>query len=1301
MPPALPGPTGRVPGRAPVLEPSITAALQPDARAMSAPLMSLVLHLHGVPRVALPSGADPARGHAAGRTPEWLLERRAAALCALAALEPGFPRERAARWLWPDSTDPRRNLRQQALRFKQQFGRALLEEGGERLALAPGVVLVRPADPLEHAETARTDTAAGGPALHAADFGLTLLPDLSDDDGSEFAGWLAARREGERRARIDTLHAGIARHEATGELDAALALAARLVALDPAREASAQLALRLHYLRGDAAAGLAVFDALTAALAARHGAAPLPATLELAAALRGASTAMPVTPAGGPPTSPGPARPSAPGATSPWLSAPVTQPANLPVMHPVTRPVTLPLTVPLTQPLTLPVTLQRPPVLVGRGAELAAIAQAWVEARAVWLEGEAGLGKSRLIAELLREAGAASASPASLASLAASTASTISSPSTASLASPAPRALAGAGRPGDGGAPYTTLARWLTPLLADDGAAGLDAAARAALGSLAPGPSTAPSTAPSTVPPATTAAPLRPGELARAVTVLLDRHAVGLAVVDDLHFADAATLELLASLVAATAHDAAAPARRWLFATRPAEMPPAAQSLRDALLELHRLVPVALAPLDADAAGTLVATLGIAALDSLGAGTLGPALVRHGGGNPLFMLETLKQGLLEGRLAAMAQAGAGPGFGTGAALPRPGTVGALITRRLERLSEPAAALARVAAIAGVDFSVELAEAVLGRGAAQVAGAWAELERAQVLRGEAFAHDLVADAALADVPPVVARRLHALCAEWLEARGAEPLRLARHWHEGGVPARAAVAFSAAAERAQRASRPADEAALRTQAAAAYEAAGLHAERFEALALRITALVNADAGAQALVEARALASGARHDGERLRALHVLADLHGERGEAEAAIDCGREALALAERLGEHHLRVRVACPLASALSRIGRADEALALLAPLRGIALAAEDPEVTMLWHGQWAPTLGLLGRVHEAVTAFDDAIAAARRTGRDNAVGRQLQNCGIALRQGGQLDRALAMTREGAALLAAGGDGGADPSIVELIVARDETECGCYASALAALEALLPRFEAMGAAFWHQACRLVLATLWLHLGQPARAMPQLRDETAGLPAWLRADRRLWQLELGQALRQLAAASLHDEVLALAGQDLQRGPVLRARALRFAAADEVLAQADALAAPLRASERLGALALLHLLRARAALELDRPAEAAPAARALLALLDDGVAPESTYRAEAWWIAGRALAAAGDEAAAEAAFDRGTRWVTQHALPQVPAAFIDSFLHRNAVNRALLATAQRARAAMPALAASPTMRALPRA
>ena len=43
--------------------------------------------------------------------------------------------------------------------------------------------------------------------------------------------------------------------------------------------------------------------------------------------------------------------------------------------------------------------------------------------------------------------------------------------------------------------------------------------------------------------------------------------------------------------------------------------------------------------------------------------------------------------------------------------------------------------------------------------------------------------------------------------------------------------------------------------------------------------------------------------------------------------------------------------------------------------------------------------------------------------------------------------------------------------------------------------------------------------------------------------------------------------------------------------------------------------------------------------------------------------------------------KAAIDTGARWVRRTALPNVPAAFRESFLQRNPTNRALLAAADR--------------------
>jgi len=57
---------------------------------------------------------------------------------------------------------------------------------------------------------------------------------------------------------------------------------------------------------------------------------------------------------------------------------------------------------PVPQPIArrdIPASLLRPPRLVGRAREQAALAAAWAGQRAFWLLGEAGLGKTRLIAE--------------------------------------------------------------------------------------------------------------------------------------------------------------------------------------------------------------------------------------------------------------------------------------------------------------------------------------------------------------------------------------------------------------------------------------------------------------------------------------------------------------------------------------------------------------------------------------------------------------------------------------------------------------------------------------------------------------------------------------------------------------------------------------------------------------------------------------------------------------------------------------------------------------------------------------
>lgn len=96
-------------------------------------------------------------------------------------------------------------------------------------------------------------------------------------------------------------------------------------------------------------------------------------------------------------------------------------------------------------------------------------------------------------------------------------------------------------------------------------------------------------------------------------------------------------------------------------------------------------------------------------------------------------------------------------------------------------------------------------------------------------------------------------------------------------------------------------------------------------------------------------------------------------------------------------------------------------------------------------------------------------------------------------------------------------------------------------------------------------------------------------------------------------------------------------------------------------------------VLEVQAARAALAGGRTDEAANPAARLLARFGNGVAPDGAYRANAFRVAAAAQDAVGYACAAAPALPQGTHWIRHSALPYVPAAFVDSFLRRNPVNR----------------------------
>lgn len=1070
------------------------------------------------------------------------LRGRAAALVAMAALSPGLRRDLAAATIWPDAANARQNLRQQLLRFKQVLGVALLE-GDDTLRLAAGV------------------------QLHSAAPGAELLAGQAAGS-DDFGHWLAAQRQGQAQAQRQPLLQALAAAEAEGDLDHGLRLAQDLLSLDPQDETSHAALMRLHYLRGEPAAGLAAYQRLSDWLSARFGTQPAASSQALAAALRSMGAA--------------PARPQA-----------------------------------LAQ--SLPLTLKRPPVMAGRAAELAAVHDAWADGQAVLLEGEAGMGKSRLVAECL-----------------------------AGLAAPV---LQAAGRPGDSGAPYSTLARLLRPAL-DAHAALLSRPAQEALARLV-------GSSPADPPPATR--PLAPGAMQAAVAELLDQAGADTVVLDDLHFADAATLELISGVASQVAP------RRWLFAQRPAEAPSAAHTLREALLEMQRMTLVTLQPLDEAAATTLVDTLAITGLQGH---DLAPALVRHSGGNPLFLLETLKQGLADGSLAR-------------GQLPRPASVGKLIERRLLRLGQAALTLARVAAIAGVDFRIELAEAAIGQSAVQLASAWQELQDAQVLRDEAFAHDLVADAVLRGIPPVVARRVHAQCADWLAGHGGEPARVARHWQQGGDPLRAATAYADAAGRAAMASRLPEAAALHGLAAEQFAAAGEQERAFAASLSRLNTLINGPASDDAVAQALALQAQAATELQRLQALRIEVDLLAHRGHTEQAITKGLAAMALARSLGALQEQTWLATPLTGCLLLNNRAAEAQALLLPLQDWVEQHGDTLERARYLGLRGSVLAQQGRLRESMHWRERGLALEREAGVTVLVATSLQHIAVAWGQLGLPERAERAAAEALALCDVADRGGLREAVLRFTHARCLVDLGHYGDALEHLDQVLALLGDTPAAFWHEAATLLQALAWTRLGQAARARKAVLQADEATSPRLRAQRRQLRLELAPQLGQPAPGDCRREALALLGGDQGVGLDTQVAVLRALPAADLPAEAARLERLAGEQDRHGLqLAALAWLAHGAAAQGDVATTRAAAQRAR-ALLDEGCSPGTLERAEWHWLLWRALKAAGDTVAAHKELHDGVAWLQRVALPQVPPAWVESFLYRHPVHRELMAQASAGR------------------
>ncbi len=546
---------------------------------------------------------------------------------------------------------------------------------------------------------------------------------------------------------------------------------------------------------------------------------------------------------------------------------------------------------------------------------------------------------------------------------------------------------------------------------------------------------------------------------------------------DDLQWADSATLELLPSLAEA--------AEEWrllvLGAYRTEEIPRghSLRRLRSDLRRAGRLAELDVEPLDAEATALIAARV----LGTEPGPALRAALHDRTQGVPFFVEELTEALRVAGRLEPGPH---GLELEEGSSVPVPETLRDALRVRAEGLSEDGRAALEAAAVVGVHVELELlAELGYDDGLGEVldSGLLREIEPGIA----AFRHDLVREAFHAGTHWPRRRALHRELAAALEARGAEPRLTADHWLAAGERMRALPLLVEAARRA----------------------CEIHAYRDAAASARL-GLENWPEG--------------ENESERLRVLQELghcAQLCGELGEAgraweevAAGLDAGET-----ERLAEVKQRLATvydiegASPRAAAV-RLEAADafEAIGLDAKAAGELLLAADE----LWRDEVA-----------ANRILDRALEAARRADSSELESRCLSTQGFIAGRAGRRDEGLDLMRSALSLALEGNH--VDAAVTAYwTLGATANDWADYAGARSIFDDMLVYCRANDLEEGEQFCLGCLVVVLGNAGEWTRAEPLARDllDRAALPVVSRVHALLTLGHIGAARGATKRARRH-------------------------------------------------------------------------------------------------------------------------------------------------------------------------------
>jgi DNA-binding SARP family transcriptional activator/ATP/maltotriose-dependent transcriptional regulator MalT len=804
----------------------------------------------------------------------FLPSQKALGLLFLLAAQPGQvqPRSRLVAQLWEESgeREGRNSLSVALSRLRQSLPALPLSAEGDALTLpATPALWVDTAAFLDQAhDRADLATLEAAAALWRGPF----LDGFAVRDSASYEEWLRLEREQWQARALALLDRLSAAHEARGDWQRAIHAARRALAIDALQEHLHRTIMRLQARAGDRAAAIAQYRACQELLRDELGAEPDPETTALYEAIahgRFSRHGLVATPA--------PDRPRLP-------------------------PIRL-------APPALP--------LIGRERELAGLRALLAQCadgghgRLIVVQGEAGIGKSRLVEEVLRTLDATGSAGWGV--------------------------LIGHSYEAERSLPYRPFVDALTAVLRslDPATLGLPDVWLAEVARLLPDLL-------AQRPQLTAPAPLDPVQeryrlfegIARLLAAL---GAPLLLVLEDLHWADEGTLQLLSFLLR---HEASR--RLLVIATVRTE------DLREDLAGLLRSV---------EREGRLTAIRlerlrphdTIALLRNMVSNpvlSLGERLHAETEGNPLFAVELVRSLIEQGTLRV------------GSTDPLhsvvlPDTIQAVITSRLARLDEPARSLLNAAAIFRRGAGFEAIQAVSGLAEDEALDALERLLRAQLLRemvdrarpsgGDetyVFGHDKIRQAVYEGLSAARRRVLHRRAVEVLAAGAAPAEELAYHACQGQLWQSALPWSETAAAEAKR---------VFGYAAATH----LYHQALECLA-----------------HLPASAEGQRHEVElRLQLAQVGFYL-----QPGALTDWLAPAETAAAALGDDELLTRVRLAQAGAIYIQGRFTLALPLLERLAGAPVIAASADLQARYYNTLGRLLVLRGELRRAVENLERAL---------------------------------------------------------------------------------------------------------------------------------------------------------------------------------------------------------------------------------------------------------------------------------------------------------------------------------------